>query len=108
MLHNAKAGDIMQVTVAQAREELAEILNKVAYTKERVTITRRGKRIAVIIPTEVAELLEDLERRIDQALLDAAEETAAARGSTVEESSISLDEAKKQLKPRKAVVMNNV
>lgn len=82
----------MLVTVAQAREELAELLNRVAYSKERVTITRRGKKIAVIIPTETADLLEELERRID-AILESTANAVVRHGNT-DEGTVSWEEVK--------------
>jgi prevent-host-death family protein len=47
---------MLKVSVAQAREELAELLNRVHYQGLRVAITRRGNAIAAIIP--MAQLLE--------------------------------------------------
>jgi prevent-host-death family protein len=47
---------MLEVSVAQAREELAELLNRVHYQGLHVAITRRGKAIAAIIP--MAQLLE--------------------------------------------------
>ena len=48
-----------------ARENLAEILNRVAYAKDRVRITRRGKEVAAVVPIEDLELIERLEDEID-------------------------------------------
>ena len=61
-----------------ARERLAEILNRVAYAKDRVRITRRGKEIAAVVPIEDLELLEKLEDQID--LQEAEKALAEARG----------------------------
>ena len=53
------------VTTAEARKKLAEIVNKVAYGKEPVVLTRRGEEIAALIPMEELELLQLIEDRID-------------------------------------------
>ena len=47
------------------REALAETVNRVAYGKERVTVRRRGKPVAALVPLEDLELLEALEDRLD-------------------------------------------
>ena len=43
-----------RVSVAEAKQHLADLLGRVAYGKERVTITRRGRPMAVLIPPEQA------------------------------------------------------
>lgn len=53
------------LNTTEAREDFAEILNRVAYRKERLIISRRGKRLAAIVPMEDVELLEKLEERMD-------------------------------------------
>ena len=41
-----------QISVADAKQHLSDVLGRVAYGKERVTITRRGKPMAVLVPPE--------------------------------------------------------
>ena len=53
------------ITAAKARGNLAEVINTVAYGKERVVLTRRGKRVAAVIPVEDLEVLERIEDEID-------------------------------------------
>ena len=48
-----------------AREQLAHVLNRVAYAGDRVRITRRGKVVAAVVPIEDLELIERLENEID-------------------------------------------
>ena len=48
-----------------ARERLADVLNRVAYAGDRVRITRRGKAVAAVVPIEDLELIERLENEID-------------------------------------------
>jgi len=52
-------------TMAQVRRELSELVGRVAYGGERITIQRRNKALAVIVPVADAELLERLEDEID-------------------------------------------
>ena len=65
------------LNTSDARERLAEVLNRVAYAKDRVRITRRGKEIAAVVPIEDLELIEKLEDKID--LQEAEEALAEAR-----------------------------
>ena len=53
------------VSVSEARETFADLVNRVAYRNERVLVTRRGKPIAAIIPMEQAEFLERAEDEYD-------------------------------------------
>lgn len=48
------------VTTAEARKNLADLLNRVAYAQERVTVTRRGRGIATIVPVEQVDLADRL------------------------------------------------
>ena len=50
---------------SEARTEWAEMLNRVGYGGERISIERRGKPVAVLVSPEDAELLEVIEDRID-------------------------------------------
>lgn len=51
--------------VSKARQELAELINRVAYKGERIVIERHGKDVAALVPTEDLRVLESLEDRID-------------------------------------------
>lgn len=53
------------VSVTEAREELAELVNRAAYGRERVRLTRRGRPVAALISAEDLELLELLEDAAD-------------------------------------------
>jgi prevent-host-death family protein len=65
------------LNTTDAREKLAEVLNRVAYAKDRVRITRRGREIAAVVPIEDLELIERLEDKID--LQEAEQALAEAR-----------------------------
>ncbi|HEX9560795.1 MAG TPA: type II toxin-antitoxin system Phd/YefM family antitoxin, partial [Candidatus Dormibacteraeota bacterium] len=49
------------IPVSEAREQLADLVNRVAYRRERITLGRRGKKIAAIVSAEDLDLLEALE-----------------------------------------------
>jgi prevent-host-death family protein len=71
----------MPVTVA--RDDLAEIVNRVAYGKERVCLTRHGKDVACLVSMEEAKLLDLIEDRVDlsdavDALKELGEQGAAS------------------------------
>jgi len=50
---------------SDARGRLADLLNRVAYGRERIRIERRGKVLAVLVSPEDAELLEAIEDEVD-------------------------------------------
>ncbi|MBA2564039.1 MAG: type II toxin-antitoxin system Phd/YefM family antitoxin [Gemmatimonadetes bacterium] len=64
----------MTLNATEARDAFGETLNRVAYGKERVVLSRRGKPMAALIPLEDLALLEKLEDRLD---VDAAAEALA-------------------------------
>jgi prevent-host-death family protein len=53
------------ITTVEARDRFSDVVNRAAFGKERVVITRRGKDLVAIVPIEDFQLLEDLENRID-------------------------------------------
>jgi prevent-host-death family protein len=68
------------ISTAEARNDFAEVINRASFGKERFVLTRRGKRLAAIIPVEDLELLEELEDRMD---VDAARAALAESGERV-------------------------
>jgi prevent-host-death family protein len=81
------------VNTTEARENLAEVINRVAYAKDRVRITRRGKQVAAMVPIEDLELLERMEDEID--IREAKKALADAR----KHGTIPWEEVKKDLEP---------
>ena len=53
---------VTAVSVADARSDLAELLNRVAYGKERLVITRHGRELAAIVPVEDLQLATRLRK----------------------------------------------
>ncbi len=53
------------ISTADARKNFADIVNKVAYGKEPVVLTRRGQEIAALVSIGELELLQQIEDYID-------------------------------------------
>ena len=51
--------------VSKARQEFADLVNRVAYGGERVVVHRRGKDLVAVIPAADLAALEALEDRLD-------------------------------------------
>ncbi len=58
---------MLSVAMKDARGELAELLNKVAYAHERVAITRHRKNVAYLVSEEDMKLIRFIEDKIDRA-----------------------------------------
>ncbi len=66
------------VSTVTARNEFSTLVNRVAFGKERVVLTRRGKELMAMVPLEDLKLLERLlERLEDQADVEDAREALA-------------------------------
>jgi prevent-host-death family protein len=64
------------MTAKEARERFSDLVNRTAFGKERVVVTRNKRRVAAMVPVEDLELLELLEDHVDlqaakRALLEA-------------------------------------
>lgn len=53
------------MTTVKAREDFSEVLNRSAFGKERIILTRRGKGLVAVIPLEDLALVEAAEDRQD-------------------------------------------
>jgi prevent-host-death family protein len=69
------------VTTAEARKQLAELVNRVAYGKERVVLTRHGREVAAVVPLEDLRLLERLRVRMTRRQVRRALKEVQDRGS---------------------------
>jgi prevent-host-death family protein len=80
-----------QVNTVSARAQFSEIINRAAFGKERVTLTRRGKEIVAVVPIEDVKLLEELEDRID------LDDARAALAESKKKGTVSWQKIKKEL-----------
>jgi prevent-host-death family protein len=55
------------VSVSEAREGFADLVNRAAYAGERSIVARRGRDLAAVVPAQDARLLEALEDELDLA-----------------------------------------
>jgi prevent-host-death family protein len=88
---------LRSITASEARDEFAEVINRVAYGGERVVIRRHEKELAAVIPMEDLRLLERLiEQEEDRIDAEEAEGIMAAieRG---EEEVIPFDQAVREI-----------
>jgi prevent-host-death family protein len=77
--------------ITAARDDLSEVVNRVAYSKERICLTRHGKDVACVVSIEEARLLDLIEDRLD--LSDALEALKELR----EQDPVSWDDLKAEL-----------
>lgn len=55
------------MSVSEAREGFADLVNRAAYGAERVIVARRGRELAAVVSAEDVRLLDALEDEIDLA-----------------------------------------
>lgn len=60
------------ISTNKTRKDFAEIINRVAYGHERITITRHGKPVAAFISVEDLKFLERLEHELDKKAIQEA------------------------------------
>ncbi len=65
------------ISTIDAKEQFSDLINRVAHSKDRIVLTRRGKEIAVIISMDDFKLLQDSQDKHD--LKDAIEALKEAR-----------------------------
>jgi prevent-host-death family protein len=78
------------ISTLEAKEQFTDLINRVAHSKERIILTRRGKEIAAIICLEDLNLLHASEDKHD--LREAIESLKEAR----EVGTVSLDQLKQE------------
>jgi prevent-host-death family protein len=69
------------ITTAEARKNMAELLNRAAYGGERFVVTRHGKELVAIVPVEDATLLERLRSLLEKRDYEAALEAVSDLGT---------------------------
>ena len=58
---------MIHIPVSEFKNEISESINKVAFSKERISLQRHGKDVAALISIEDLKLLEDFEK-VDDAI----------------------------------------
>ncbi|MCI0415976.1 type II toxin-antitoxin system Phd/YefM family antitoxin [bacterium] len=60
---------VLKLKASTVRDDFSEVINRVAYGKEHVILTRRGKDLAALVPADELDLfrsvLEKLEDELD-------------------------------------------
>ena len=69
-----------KISTADARKNFADIVNKVAYGKEPIVLTRRGQDIAALVSIDELELLQQIEDHID---IEDAKQALAESGDNI-------------------------
>jgi prevent-host-death family protein len=68
------------ISTAEARKNFADIVNKVAYGKESIVLTRRGQKVAALVSMDELKLLQHIEDFID---IEDAKKALAEPGDNV-------------------------
>lgn len=71
----------LHMSAAAAREHFAEVVNRAAYGKERIVLSRRGKAVAAVVPMDDLLVLLGLEERAEKEAIAEAEAEAARDGT---------------------------
>lgn len=69
------------ITTAEARRNMADLLNRAAYGGERFVVTRHGKELVAIVPIGDATLLERLRVLLEKHDYEAALEAVSELGT---------------------------
>jgi prevent-host-death family protein len=62
---------------SKARRDFGEVMNRVAYGRERIILARRGKDLVALVPADDLALLQEIEDRID---VEAAKKALKEKG----------------------------
>ena len=79
------------MTAKEAREKFSDLVNRSAFAKERVVVTRNNREMAAMVPVEDLELLELLEDYLDVRAARKALQEARKQGTR------SWDDVKREL-----------
>jgi len=80
-----------KMSTVEARDRFSDLVNRAAFGKERVILTRRGRELAAVVPIEDIELLRRIEERID------LEEARAALAEVRRKGTVPWSRLKKEL-----------
>ena len=83
------------ITAREARACFSDLINRAAYAKERVMITRKGRKMAAIIPMELYDLLDSVLEEFEYS--KDVEKARAALAEVEREGTVSWDKVKSDL-----------
>lgn len=69
----------MNLSIVRFRQNMADPINRVSYTGERIVLERRGKKVAALVSMQDLARLEELENRL--LAQDALTEEKRSRGA---------------------------
>ena len=72
--------EAISMSAADARENLAEVINRVAFGDERIVLTRHGKALVAMVPLDDLEALDRFQDYLDAQLADEAWEEYQREG----------------------------
>lgn len=70
-----------QVSTADTRKHMSELLNRAAYGGERFVVTRHGKELAAIVPLAEVDLLDKLRSLLERKEYEQAVEEVRTAGT---------------------------
>ncbi len=82
---------LREYTTTEARDQFADLVGKATYGAERSVVTKRGKKVAALVPIADLQVLNELERLVD------FEEARAALAETETVGATTLEDLKKEL-----------
>ena len=71
------------ISIADLRAHLGDLVTRVSYKHDRVVITKHGKPVAALISAEDLEFFEALEDRMDLKAAAASDREAKRKGGTI-------------------------
>lgn len=77
-----------EISVTAARDQLGELVNRAAYSGDRIVLTRHGRAVAALVPLAVLRDVEDAE---DAADLQAARQAVIEPGPNVPHADVVAD-----------------
>ena len=80
-MRTTKTSTDASVTTAVARKNFSDLINRVAYGRDRVVLTRRNKPLVAVVPIEDIALIEEIEDREDLKAARAALREAKRKGT---------------------------
>jgi prevent-host-death family protein len=63
-----KSSTVSKLKASTVRDDFSEIINRVAYGKEHVILTRRGKDLAALVPADELDLFRSVIEKLEDEL----------------------------------------